>query len=273
MDNSTPVSGSTWDADNGNGNGASAVESTMDKAKQQTSQVLQQAQEKAGEVMGQARGQIVTQLAEKKGVAAEGLSNISLALRQASMSLQGQNQEKVGHYAETAAEQLERFGDYLQEQDVEQIIDNVQDYARRNPALILGSTFALGFLAARFLKNAGPESPSGNLPMRVEDTLPPLEGTAPTLETTGTALGGGDASFSASPDLSSPSFAPSGLTQDYSTGVAGTTGTSGSAGTFNDTDLSSLSDSSDDTDLSGLSGTTGASGASGSSGEGLGNNV
>ena len=36
------------------------------------------------------------------------------------------------------------------------IVRDLQDFARREPALVLGGAFALGFLAARFLKVGGP---------------------------------------------------------------------------------------------------------------------
>lgn len=209
MDDTTMISDDAL-PHNGNGNGSS----TLSKAKEQITPLIHQAQEKAEGMIGQTKGQLFTRLSEQKGVAAEGVANISLALRQASLSLQGQNQEAVGRYAENAADQLERFGEYLQNQDVEQILEGVQSYARRNPTLILGSTFALGFLAARFLKNAGPDAPSNNLPMRVVDTSPVSD--------------------------VAPAYAgPSDLTSDLS--GAGTDPLAPTGGTFNDTDLSGLS--------------------------------
>jgi len=209
------------DATSHNGNG----QSTLSKAKEQINPLIHQAQEKAGGMMDQAREQFVSRMTEQKGTVAEGLSSVSLALRQAGLSLQGQNQEKVGHYAEDAADQLERFGNYLQEQDVEQILDGVQDYARRNPTVILGATFALGFLAARFLKNAGAEIPSPNLPMRVTDT-------SPTTETNVSRTDSGD--FTAS------NFDSAGTSPAYATGGTGSAGASDEDedDAFSGTDLS-----------------------------------
>jgi hypothetical protein len=43
----------------------------------------------------------------------------------------------------------------LQERDIDQIAFEVQDMARRQPAMFLGGAFLLGFMAARFLKSSG----------------------------------------------------------------------------------------------------------------------
>lgn len=152
MDNNTnPIPEQSW-TPNGNGNGSGT--GLMDKAREQTTQAVHQAQQKAGEAVGQAREQVKSQLSEQKEKATEGIHTVAEVLRQTGRSLRDQNYDSAGQYAETAADQVDQFSEYLRDKDMDQLMNQVQDFARSRPALILGATFALGFLAARLIKNA-----------------------------------------------------------------------------------------------------------------------
>jgi len=149
MDNTTPITDPSYSV-SGNGHGTDL----MDKARQGTGQLVQQAQAKAGEMMGLAGDQVKTQLSSQKDRATDGLQGIVEVIRQTGQNLKEQNYDSAGQVADTAAEQIERISGYLKEHDVEQIVGEVRNLARSQPALILGATFALGFLAARLIKNA-----------------------------------------------------------------------------------------------------------------------
>ena len=81
----------------------------------------------------------------------EGVAN---ALRQTGEQLHEQDQGSVGRYAEQAAEQAERFSGYLRDRDANQLLNDVEDFARERPAIFLGGAFLLGAAAARFLKSS-----------------------------------------------------------------------------------------------------------------------
>jgi len=138
----------------------------LEQAKDQTQQVVQQAGQKAGQVMDQAREQVKTQLAGQKDRATDGLGTVASALRQTGAQLQNQGQATVSQYAEQAAQAIEGFSAYLRDKDVDDLVFEVENLARRQPTVFLGSAFALGFLAARFLKSSGQkaavEQESGN---------------------------------------------------------------------------------------------------------------
>ncbi len=141
----------TWDS----GNGGTHT-SVMDAARQQVQPVLQQTQEKAGQWIGQAREQVVSQLDDQMDRAAGSIGSTAQAFRQAAQQLRDQNQGMFAQYLESGAEYVERFSGYLKEQDIRRMIDEVEGFARREPGLFLGGAFALGFLAARFLKSSSP---------------------------------------------------------------------------------------------------------------------
>ena len=119
----------------------------VEQAKDKAQELASQAQQKAGE-------QVQSGLARGKSRAAETLGGVAQSLRLSSQHLREQNQEGTGRYVEKAAQQVERLSSYLQNKDVGEVIDEVEDFARRQPALFLGGAFALGLLGARFLKSS-----------------------------------------------------------------------------------------------------------------------
>jgi len=150
--------GTPWYAENQSVDttAASTERPVIQQAKEQTRQVLQQTQRKAGEIADQARTQVMSQLDSQKERATGGLGSVALALRQTGQHLREQEQVALGQYVERAAEAVERFSGSLGRRDVNEMVDEVENFARRQPALFLGSTFALGLLAARFLKSSSP---------------------------------------------------------------------------------------------------------------------
>jgi hypothetical protein len=180
-----------WYAESGSIDAASAQGNTerplMEQAKQQTQQVLQQTQQKAGQVVEQARTQVMDQLSSQKERAAGSLESVAQALRQTGQQLREQNQGAVAGFAEGAADTVERFTGYLNQRNVDQMISEVENFARRQPVLFLGGAFALGFMAARFLKSSNPTDgvmagqgagmgyPSGRYGASTEDLAHPVD--------------------------------------------------------------------------------------------------
>jgi hypothetical protein len=56
--------------------------------------------------------------------------------------------------ADAAADRLDLLGGYLQNTSGEQIVNDVQDFARRQPWVVAGAAAFLGVVTARFLKAA-----------------------------------------------------------------------------------------------------------------------
>ena len=60
--------------------------------------------------------------------------------------------EMVARYIERASDQAQRFADYLRNAEPDQVVGEIQRFARRQPTLFLGGAFMLGLAASRFLK-------------------------------------------------------------------------------------------------------------------------
>ena len=123
-------------------------------------QVVGQAQDAVGQVVGQVQQQATARLSGQVGRAAEGLSSLSQAMRSTGGQLREQDQATGAAYAEWLAGQAERAAGYLQGKDLDRLVEDVEGFARRQPALFVGGAFAVGLLAARFLKSSG-QSGSG----------------------------------------------------------------------------------------------------------------
>ena len=97
-----------------------------------------------------------TQLGAQKDRATDGLGSVAQAVRQSGQQLRDQQHETIAQYIEQAGDQLERFANRLKDRNVGDLAREAQELARRRPALFIGSAFALGLLAARFLKSSNP---------------------------------------------------------------------------------------------------------------------
>jgi hypothetical protein len=116
---------------------------------------MDQAEQTAGRVVGQAKEQASSRLASQKDQAAHSLGTVAQAIRQTGQGLRDEDQAAIGRYADTAAEQVERFAGYLRDRDVSDLVDDLEGFARRQPGLFLGGAVALGFVGTRFLMSSG----------------------------------------------------------------------------------------------------------------------
>jgi len=123
------------------------------------SDVLDHAKETISNVADQAGDKVASQLDKQRDKAANGLGSIAQTLRQTSEQLRQQDDQAATHeYVVKAADQIERFSGYLRSTNVNQMVSNVEQFARRQPALFLGGAFVLGVIGARFLKSSGKAS-------------------------------------------------------------------------------------------------------------------
>lgn len=121
---------------------------------QNTADTIQQA---AGQTFDQVREQGKHQIAGQKNQVAGTIDQVAQAMRQTGWHLRQDEQDNVAHWVDEAASQLEGFSSSLRQKNVEEIIGEAQNFARRQPALFLGGAFMLGLFAARFLRSTPPE--------------------------------------------------------------------------------------------------------------------
>ena len=82
------------------------------------------------------------------------LGSVARTLRQSTQQLRAEDETGASQYIERAADQMDRLATYLQNTNVGEMVDQVEDVARRQPVLFLGGAFVLGLAGARFLKSS-----------------------------------------------------------------------------------------------------------------------
>jgi hypothetical protein len=112
-------------------------------------------------LMERVRQGATTQLGTQKDRATDGIGTVAQAVRKTTQHLRDQQHDTIARYVDEAATQLERFSQRLRDKDVRELLDDAQDFARRRPAVFIGSAFALGVLGARFLKSSRDRQPYG----------------------------------------------------------------------------------------------------------------
>ena len=108
-------------------------------------------------LMGKLKDGAVSQLNTQKNRATDGIGSVAQAVRQGTQQLKDQQHDVIARYVEDAASRIDRFAHTLRDRDVNDLLSDAQRFARRNPALFIGSAFAIGLFSARFLKSSRPD--------------------------------------------------------------------------------------------------------------------
>ena len=119
----------------------------VDATKQKIQRLASQARETAS-------GQAETRFSTGKTRATQTLGSVAQTLKSSSQQLRDQQHEGIGDYADQAANKLEEMSHYLENASLRDVATRVENFARREPALFIGSAVALGFFGARFLKSS-----------------------------------------------------------------------------------------------------------------------
>ena len=110
-------------------------------------------------IMDRMRERATAQLSTQKDRATDGLGSVAQAVRQSTQQLRADKHDAIAQYVDKAADQIDRFSSQLRNRDISDLVNDVQRFARRQPALFVGSAFALGVIGARFLKSSSDNQP------------------------------------------------------------------------------------------------------------------
>jgi hypothetical protein len=120
--------------------------------------LLQQAKQTTNEVVNQVQQQASSQINRQKESAASELSTVVNAVRRFGETLNNEGDGPIARFAaqygDKAADSLDRVARYLREQDPKRLLNDVQNFGRRQPALLIGGAFLLGFAGARLIKSS-----------------------------------------------------------------------------------------------------------------------
>jgi len=105
-------------------------------------------------LMDRLRDGAASQLRTQKDRASDGVSSVAQAVRQSTQQLRDNKHETIAQYVDQTIDGVERFANRLKTKDVNELVRDAQQFARRNPAVFVGAAFGIGVVAARFLKSS-----------------------------------------------------------------------------------------------------------------------
>jgi chromatin segregation and condensation protein Rec8/ScpA/Scc1 (kleisin family) len=137
-----------------------------ERAKEASKEVAQEAQERARELKDKVQAQaqeakekVQAQAEESfqrgKGRLVEQIESVAKAFRKTGEQLREEDQSDLAGYAERIADQVEHVSGYLERKGLRGVAHDVEDLARKSPALFVGGALVLGLVAVRFLRAGG----------------------------------------------------------------------------------------------------------------------
>jgi hypothetical protein len=134
-------------------------DATEGETKQAMSEARQQAQDKAHEVKEEAKERARDARHEAEARAdhwttsmGERADSVGRALRAAADRLRDEGETSMADMARDAASQVERMSGYLEDESPRDMLDDFEELGRKNPGAFVGSAFAVGLAAGRFLR-------------------------------------------------------------------------------------------------------------------------
>jgi hypothetical protein len=112
----------------------------------------------AGDIVDQTKKSASSQIDLSKSRALEGLGTVASALRKTGEALRAENNDMLTGVIDSAAQRVDSASGYLKDKSFGDIVVDVKDFARREPALFLGGALFVGLVGGRFLKSSTPAS-------------------------------------------------------------------------------------------------------------------
>ena len=129
-----------------------AVAEVKDKGEELVSAAQQQMTAKAHELGGEATLQIREQLDQRSTQAGEQVQAVSHVLQSGVEQLRSEGKDVPAKLMTQLAERAEDLGAYLQSAQADQMLTDLERFARRRPWVTAGAGVLAGFVASRFVK-------------------------------------------------------------------------------------------------------------------------
>jgi hypothetical protein len=152
------------------GSGTQVSAGVREAASEQATTVADSAKDLASK----ASEKLLNSVEEQKGAGADFVSGMAGALRRAANEFGEVPQ--AAQYIRLAANQIDGVSDAFRKRDLNQLVSDVQGFARRQPTAFLGMAVLAGFAAVRFLKTSTRTSAGTSTPRHTDYA----SGSAPT---------------------------------------------------------------------------------------------
>jgi hypothetical protein len=172
-------------AETTNTNLNASARDVADRAMDEGKSLARQVRSSASEAFDNVTTKATEKLEEHKSNLSTGLTNVASGFREFGNTIANKGTENqltriTSEMSNAAAKKIDSAADYFESHDLNAMYRDVESLARRNPAIFLGGAFALGFLAARFLKSSNPRrlNAAAGQQFRIPQTQPRMGGEA-----------------------------------------------------------------------------------------------
>ena len=187
------------EASQGHQNDTSQSQQVADQAREKIGEATDQAKETAQNVVSQAQNTVREQVDQRTTEAGERVGSTAEDIRSVGQELRNQSKEGPANIAEQAADRIDRAAGYLRDSDGDRILNDVEDFGRRQPWAVLAGAVVVGLAAARFLKASSRERYSSRRssqtatgygsPAQLSDAARPIPHTGTSTEPVATPAG------------------------------------------------------------------------------------
>ena len=130
----------------------STVADVREKGAELVSEAQEQVGAKAEEMRGEAAFQLREQVEQRSTHAGEQVRSLGSALRPGVEQLRSEGKAATADVVDKVARRADDLGGYLESANADQILGDIESFARRRPWLTAGAAALAGFVASRFVK-------------------------------------------------------------------------------------------------------------------------
>jgi ElaB/YqjD/DUF883 family membrane-anchored ribosome-binding protein len=127
-------------------------EGLADRASEKVQDAASVAQEKASELREQGSARLRDQFDQRSTQAGSQVRSLAEALRRSGNDLSNEGNSNAAQVTGQAAERIERLGSYLEQKRGDELMRDIETFARRRPWMLAGLGVLAGVAAARFMK-------------------------------------------------------------------------------------------------------------------------
>jgi len=130
------------------------VGQATDVVREQIGPLVDAMRERVGPLAEQVKKKASTVTQEQMTSAAEGLDSVAGAVNAVGERLRENNLGELSQYSDMATEQIEKAATWLRTTTPEEIAHDIEDFAKKQPAVFVAGALALGLIGVRFLHSA-----------------------------------------------------------------------------------------------------------------------
>jgi ElaB/YqjD/DUF883 family membrane-anchored ribosome-binding protein len=131
---------------------ASQREGVAGQASAKVQDAASAAQEKASELREQGSARLRDQFDQRSTQAGAQVRSLADALRRSGDDIRNEGNAGAAQLTGQAADRIERLGGYLEQKSGEELMRDIETFARRRPWMLAGLGMFVGVAAARFMK-------------------------------------------------------------------------------------------------------------------------